>query len=388
MNIPNKFTPKTVDKYQLGKSKHIFGMSRSKIILLLLLILTIYLVLNITVKKIPLGQGSAELDQSRVVNSNFTTPQYYLVTKLYGGKKVYFYRIGKCFYGGEAKCAPFSYKEQVPDADPKSFKVLSSYYAIDKDQAYFVWSDYTALNNAVKAIPQVDIDTFEIIDAFYAKDKNYVYRGDEVLHDAKPEDFKIIYKDEPHTYRLISEDEPYALAASNGKLFLGNKIIKYAIRHGSYIINTKYRGIVPCKNERPYTAGTGHVTGTFLLCDLTEDGSDEKINIDANSIKPVSSILSFSEKIFVKDSNHVYFIDTERCTISFPNFSFGDCNYLSLVEGADPESFSKFTTSNYSVPAAGDKAFKYDKNGCVLFSETSVEGVIRPLFANMRCFYW
>lgn len=111
----------------------------------------------------------------------------------------YYYQPRGSFKGDEVK---------VEGADARTFEIINSKYAKDKNHFYFgssivehadpetvVLLDYAYLkdkNNVFyygALMNDVDFETFETIRTHYAKDKNHVYKGADIIVDADPETF-------------------------------------------------------------------------------------------------------------------------------------------------------------------------------------------------------
>ncbi|MEM7360687.1 MAG: DKNYY domain-containing protein [Pseudomonadota bacterium] len=76
----------------------------------------------------------------------------------------------------------FKISKTLEDADPKSFKQLSNYYAVDNNHAF--WRE--------KVIPGANPKTFALIAPDFAKDDKRVYRQTDVLTDSNPESFELL----------------------------------------------------------------------------------------------------------------------------------------------------------------------------------------------------
>jgi len=229
-------------------------------------------------------------------------PGYYQVTYPTHKRIFYYWFTSNIQLGGSA------HKIFIEGADIKTFKALNGRYAIDKNNLYSI--GYLRLGEIVKT-PSMNLSSMSVFsDAeMYAKDNESVFFYGEKLPGASSEDFRFIHDEESMF------GGRYAL--SNGKIFYGSKVVN-AVRDGKILVKTQGKEIpFPCKNKRPGPNGND-------LCDITESGEDERIEVDAGSFQVISN----EKYSYVKDKNFVYMCVGIGCT------------KLHALDGADPDTFN------------------------------------------------
>lgn len=235
-------------------------------------------------------------------------------------KKIFYYR-----YSSSSGLGPSTYTVFLEGADIKTFNVLNKYYAIDKDNLYFV--DFGDFIEMIKT-SHTNLSSVSVFNdaGKYATDNDSVFFRGEKIYGVTPSDFKF-FDGGQSVYG-------FRFALSDGKIFNGNKLVS-AVRDGKFLVNTEGEELpFPCNNKRTVSPGRGYhyysPEGASKLyqylhqCDITESGEDEQIDIDTKSFKVINNSLY----PYVKDKNYVY-----TC-------SAFDCSELHVLEGANPNTFN------------------------------------------------
>ena len=125
----------------------------------------------------------------------------------------YYVRLWKVYYKYGFPEAAF----EIPSADPGSFKILDSSYALDKSRVYLFGV----------AIPEADPRTFTVGPGDFSTDANHVYDGREIFSD-DPEHFEVmiyefVARDSHHIYwvdRIISDDPSHLVVIGEFEWFI------------------------------------------------------------------------------------------------------------------------------------------------------------------------
>jgi len=215
----------------------------------------------------------------------------------------------------------------------EKFATIGQYYYLDENSVYGVISYDNGY--MLKKIIEADRGTFEVLkDGYFAKDKNNVYYQGQTLKGADPDTFKIVSL-------LYAKDVKKVYC--QGKEFIGIDPLTFQI------IGTRDWHVAK------------DINNVVFRC--------EKIS-SADSASFV-----FVESFYFKDKNNIYFVASDRA---------------SIIEGADPFSFSTYkSNADYSR----DKNFVYLDNKKINGADPNTFTILEPSVHfyskdNKRVFYY
>lgn len=295
--------------------------------------------------------------------------------------------------------------------DPETFELLSAFFAKDAQHVYLIGYDYgegykpyeDLGSHQLKIIQGADPKTF---DAFvltpYAKDETSVYFYDQVM-EADPQTFRAVdsiqldsrNRDFGHYYALDENHLYYRNALVEEKDFSMAELIQGA-KHDEVWLRTdqgiyfngkfvdevaapetfEFIGAYHAKDAlKVYLAQVGHVTviqgadpNRFELIegskDFSKDGtsvfyrSKKLEGVNPHSVEMVTESSYLHD--YLKDENHVYFVEKEPLKTS-------------ILEGANPETFEVLTSPYTHQAFSKTNAFVY-------FYGNKVEEIHAPSF--------
>lgn len=267
--------------------------------------------------------------ESDKCEKNFICNNGYYEVSYPTSKKIFHYAYRDLIFSNFASFTTF-----LNDADPKTFRAIGREYAVDKNNFYYT-------SQTVKE-PNINLNSLTVVGDFdfYAQDNASVFFRGEKLQGANPVDFRLLDKQS----RDSIGDSLFAI--SNGKIFNGSTQVK-VVRDGKFLINPrKNNPNLPCKNQQQSESNS-------YLCDITEFGEDEAVDIDITSFQVLNHEFS-NYDTYAKDKNNVYYCGKRI-----------GCTKIHIVDGADPKTFRSDPPDGYYYKALDDN--EVYSSGCKLY---------------------
>ncbi len=259
-------------------------------------------------------------------------------------KRVFYFRH---WVGGEWFFQTFAMQVGfIEGADPKTFDVLGAYYAKDKNSIFFAFDQ----SRVVAPIPITG--EIKLLSDYYVANGDSVYFENRELTNARASDF--VFLDPPTAaYENVEAERTFdaRFARSGSSIYYGAEPVT-ARQDGAFIKSITHTSIPCTPAEKQYSPGN-------TVCQLTSDGTDQQVAIDAATfsvLQPTTPLHAYA-----KDKNNVYYM--ERKSYGY----CGDCGVVHKVDGADAASFT----------AGGRDDLHTYANGCRIYETEVDSGVTR-----------